>query len=223
MMSRIPRIGSAYRAFSTTPMAASNIGKLPIKINDSVQCFVEEIPMEFCKTFTKGKETYLLKQQIIMKGPKGVLKTDVPKFVNIANEDNTITVSVQDPTNRIQRSMWGTTRALLQNNFIGASEGHLAIVKFVGTCYRATLEDGVNGKKYVALKIGYPYTPKVLIPEGVTVTSPNPTRLLIEGPDKQQVKLFAAVIRKFKKPEPYKGKGIFVDDETIKLKEKKIK
>jgi len=95
-------------------------------------------------------------------------------------------------------------------------------VKFVGTGYRATLEEN-DGKKYVSLKIGFPYTPKLPIPEGLTVTSPNPTRLLIEGANKQQVKLFAAVIREYKKPEPYKGKGIFVDDEKIKLKEKKVK
>jgi large subunit ribosomal protein L6 len=81
----------------------------------------------------------------------------------------------------------------------------------------------LTAKKCVSLKIGFPYTPKLQIPEGLTVTSPNPTRLLIEGTDKQQVKLFAAVIREYKKPEPYKGKGIFVDDEKIKLKEKKVK
>ncbi|ODV78163.1 ribosomal protein L6 [Suhomyces tanzawaensis NRRL Y-17324] len=223
-MFRQPALGLiTRRAFATSPIARTNIGKLPIKLNDSVQCFVEEIPYEFSKTFSKGKETYRLDRQIIIKGPKGVLKTAVPKFVQISNVDNTITVSVDEPENKIQRSMWGTTRALLQNNFIGASEGHLAIVKFVGTGYRATIEEAPNGKKVVALKIGYPYTPKLPVPEGLTISSPSPTRLLIEGADKQQVKLFAAVIRKYKKPEPYKGKGIFVDDETIKLKEKKIK
>lgn len=208
------------RLLSTSSVRLSNVGKQPIRIGESIQCFTEEIPQEFCRSFTKGKDIIKLNKQIIVKGPKGVLKVAVPNFVKVQNEDNLVTVSVENPEDKIQRSMWGTSRSLIQNNVIGTSEGHLAIVKFVGTGYRATIED--DGKT-VALKVGYPYTPKLKVPEGLTVSSPNPTRLLIEGADKQQVKLFAAVIREHKKPEPYKGKGIFVDGETIKLKEKKIK
>lgn len=208
---------------SASAACLSNVGKLPIRLTDSVSCSVLNIPYELCRSFTKGKETFRLSQQVTIAGPKGVLKTEVAEFVKITNQDNVVTVSVEDPEHKIQRSLWGTTRAAIQNNFIGALEGHLAICKFVGTGYRATLETGDNGRQYVCLKVGYPYTPRLLVPTGLTVTLPAPTRLLIEGADIQQVKLFAAVIREHKKPEPYKGKGIFVNNETIKLKEKKIK
>lgn len=208
---------------SVSAPSFSNVGKLPIRLTDSVSCSVVDVPYELCRSFSKGKETFRLSQQVTIQGPKGTLKTDVAEFVKITNDNNTITVSVQDPEHKIQRSLWGTTRAALQNNLIGTLEGHLAICKFVGTGYRAMLETGDNGKQYVCLKVGYPYTPRLLVPNGLTVTLPAPTRLLIEGADIQQVKLFAAVIREHKKPEPYKGKGIFVNNETIRLKEKKIK
>lgn len=223
MLTRISRLSGGFRAFSAAAPARSNIGKQPIKLLQSVECATEDIPYEFCKSFTRGKDIISLNKQITIKGPKGVLKTAVPAFVNVEVHDGLVSVSVADPSDKVQRSMWGTTRAMIQNNVIGLSEGHLAIVKFVGTGYRALLEKDEAGNTVVSLKIGFPYTPKLAVPAGLSVTSPNPTRLLIEGTDKQQVKLFAARIREFKKPEPYKGKGIYVDDETIKLKEKKVK
>ncbi|CUM66024.1 uncharacterized protein PRCAT00003678001 [Priceomyces carsonii] len=211
------------RRFSSYSPLRSNIGKQPIRITENTQCTVEEIPFEFSKSFIKGKDTIRLSKQLVVKGPKGILKTAVPEFVNMKCEGNSISVSVENPNDKVQRAMWGTSRAIISNNVIGTTEGHLAIVKFVGTGYRATIENGEDGQKLVALKIGFPYIPKLKVPEGLTVTSPNPTRLLIEGTNKQQVKLFAAVIREHKKPEPYKGKGIYVDNESIKLKEKKVK
>lgn len=218
------QIKSGYRSFSASTFKFSNIGRQPIRLEESIVCNLEQIPTEYCKKFTKGKETILLDQQVVIKGPKGTLKLALPGFVKVENQDNQLlSVSVADPTNKIQRAMWGTSRALIQNNVIGATEGHLAIVRFVGTGYRAILENDDKGNKVVALKLGFPYTPILKIPEGLSVSSPNPARLLIEGIDKQQVKLFAARIREFKKPERYKGKGIFVDRETIQLKEKKIK
>lgn len=206
--------------FSSRSRIFSNIGKQEVRLGENVQCYTETIPFEFCKSFSKGKDTVSLDQQIVVKGPKGTIKVAVPSFVNVISNETSVNVTVDDPENKIQRAMWGTARALIHNNIIGTTDGHLAIVKFVGTGYRATIEDGKDGEKYVALKIGFPYTPKLLVPKGLTVSSPNPARLLIEGVDKQQVKLFAARIREYRKPEPYKGKGIFVNNETIKLKEK---
>lgn len=213
---------SAARLFCSTPCRASNVGKQPIKLATGVECRTEGIPFEFTSSFTKGKTTIELNKQVIVSGPKGTLKFAVPQFVQIDQTDGLVRVSVEDSSDKVQRTMWGTSRALIQNHVIGASEGHLAIVKFVGTGYRATVEKREDGV-YVALKIGYPYNPELKVPEGILVTLPAPTRLLIEGNDKQQVKLFAARIREFKKPEPYKGKGIYVDDEKVKLKEKKVK
>lgn len=220
MFARVPL--RQARCFSSAMPRFSFIGKAPVRLSEGVECFTEEIPFEFCKSFTKGKDTITLNRQIVIKGPKGVMKLAVPDFVSISEDQGQITVDVLNPKDKVQRSLWGTSRALIQNHVIGTSEGHLAVVKFVGTGYRASIEkEGEDS--FVALKVGYPFTPRLKVPEGVTVTSPAPTRLLIEGVDKQQVTLFAARIREFRKPEPYKGKGIFVGDETIKLKQKKIK
>lgn len=210
------------RLFSSAAPRFSFIGLAPVRLSEGVDCFTEEIPFEFCKSFTKGKNTITLNRQIVVKGPKGVMKLAVPDFVRISKAQDQVSVSVENPKDKVQRSLWGTSRALIQNHVIGTSEGHLAVVKFVGTGYRASIEKE-GDDLYVALKVGYPFTPRLKVPAGLSVTSPAPTRLLIEGVDKQQVTLFAARIREFRKPEPYKGKGIFVGDETIKLKQKKIK
>lgn len=213
---------SCIRQFSSSILRSSYIGKAPVRLLPGVECSVERIPYEFSKTFTKKRDTIELNKQLVVRGPKGVLKTIVPSFVDLKTTDNIVHVTVEDPTNKCQRSSWGTSRAILNNNVIGTSEGHLAIIKLVGTGYRVTVEK-VGEATYVHLKVGFPYIPKLRVPAGIEVSSPNPTRLLLQGIDKQQVNLFAATIRSIKKPEPYKGKGIYVNDETIKLKQKRIK
>ena len=124
----------------------------------------------------------------------------------------------------------GTTRAVLNNHILGVSEGHTAILRLVGVGYRATIETTAVTKtadypsqQFVSLKVGYSHPIELGVPQGVKASTPQPTRILLEGPDKEVVKQFAAEIREWRKPEPYKGKGIFVNDETIKLKAKKIK
>ncbi|KAK6197890.1 uncharacterized protein RJT21DRAFT_122700 [Scheffersomyces amazonensis] len=231
ILSKNSIVPCGIRQFSQTVVSQSNIGKMPIKIPNEVKVSTEEIPLEFCKSFNRGKQTYVLDRQVVIRGPLGVIKTPIPQFLSInekpAVDENvgTITVKIKDSKDKVQRSMWGTIRATLQNHTVGTTEGHLAIVKFVGTGYRAIIEEDPKDPsgKIVSLKLGLNYTPRLKVPKGLTVSSPSPARLVIEGINKQQVKLFAAVIREYKKPEPYKGKGIFVDHETIKLKEKKIK
>lgn len=124
----------------------------------------------------------------------------------------------------------GTTRAYLQNHIIGVSEGHTAILRLVGVGYRATVENAAttvspefDGQQFVILKVGYSHPIELPVPKGVKATVPQPTRILLEGVEKEFVLQFAAKIRMWRKPEPYKGKGIFVNGETIKLKAKKIK
>jgi len=124
----------------------------------------------------------------------------------------------------------GTARAYLQNHILGCSEGHTAILRLVGVGYRATVESSATtttatypGQKFVSLKVGYSHPIELGIPEGVTASTPQPTRILLEGVEKEVVMQFAAKIREWRVPEPYKGKGIFVNDETIRLKAKKIK
>jgi large subunit ribosomal protein L6 len=124
----------------------------------------------------------------------------------------------------------GTVRAYLQNHILGVSEGHAAILRLVGVGYRATVENTATtvapefkDQQFVSLKVGYSHPIELPVPKGVKATTPQPTRILLEGPDKESVTQFAATIRSWRKPEPYKGKGIFVNDETIKLKARKIK
>ncbi|KAL8664841.1 MAG: hypothetical protein Q9202_002703 [Teloschistes flavicans] len=124
----------------------------------------------------------------------------------------------------------GTTRKYLSNHVLGVSEGHTAILRLVGVGYRATLEPTATtvapaypNQPFVSLKLGYTHPIEMGVPMGVKATCPLPTRILLEGVDKETVMGFAAKIRKWRVPEPYKGKGIFVNDETIRLKAKKIK
>ena len=108
----------------------------------------------------------------------------------------------------------------------------MCILRLVGVGYRAEIHDTptvpkleaeYEGQKFMFLKLGFAHPVELGIPKGVKATVPQPTRILLEGCEKQVVSQFAAEIRKWRKPEPYKGKGIFVNDETIKLKAKKIK
>lgn len=124
----------------------------------------------------------------------------------------------------------GTTRAYLYNHILGVSVGHAAILRLVGVGYRATVEKSAEtqkpeypGQEFVSLKVGYGHPVELGIPLGMKASTPQPTRILLEGIEKEVVNQFAASIRSWRKPEPYKGKGIFVNGETIKLKPKKIK
>ncbi|MCJ1386409.1 hypothetical protein MMC17_009535 [Xylographa soralifera] len=133
---------------------------------------------------------------------------------------------IPDRKERKHREMWGTTRAYLQNHVLGVSEGHNA----VGVGFRASVEPTATtvkpeypGQQYVSLKVGYSHPIELGLPRGVKASTSQPTRILLKGADKEVVNQFAAEIRMWRKPEPYKGKGIFVNGETIRLKAKKIK
>ena len=114
---------------------------------------------------------------------------------------------------------------------MGVSEGHTAIMRLVGVGYRATIEERAGrdrkpefpGQKFLSLKLGFTHPVTEGIPRGVAVTTPSPTLILLDGMDKETIMSFAGKVRKWRPPEPYKGKGIFINDQTIKLKNKKIK
>lgn len=150
----------------------------------------------------------------------GKMSVSMPDFLTLNVEGNKATVNSPTPEIREHRAMWGTIRALIQNHVTGVSEGHTAILRLVGVGYRATIEDG--GKK-VGLKVGYSHPIELEVPESVKASVPQPTRILLQGPDKHALRQFAADIREWRVPEPYKGKGIFIDAETIKIKQRKIK
>ncbi|MCJ1234259.1 hypothetical protein MMC14_002218 [Varicellaria rhodocarpa] len=160
------------------------------------------------------------------------MSLQIPKYMDIDRnlETRKATLKVLDPKERDQREMWGTTRAYLQNHVLGVSEGHTAILRLNGVGYRATIESTATtvqseypGQQFVSLKVGYSHPIELGIPQGIKASTPQPTRILLEGIEKEVVMQFAAKIRMWRKPEPYKGKGIFVNGETIKLKAKKIK
>ncbi|KAK5078478.1 54S ribosomal protein L6 mitochondrial [Lithohypha guttulata] len=165
-------------------------------------------------------------------GPQGQLTVKFPAYIvtQYDEPDRKVTISVADPEIKHQKSMWGTMRSHVQNSVSGVSEGHICILRLVGVGYRATIEDKAitkkpeyEGQKFVSLKLGFAHPVELGVPKGVKATVPQPTRILLEGPEKHDITQFAADIRKWRRPEPYKGKGIFVNDETIRLKAKKIK
>lgn len=184
-------------------------------------------------------------------GRIGKLSLTLPPYVTVEHDTKArrAIVEIQDKKVREQREMWGTqhisnrrrvacllisrlgtTRAYLQNHVMGVSEGHIAILSLVGVGYRATIESSAitlspeyPGQQFVSLKVGFAHPVELGVPKGVKASTPQPTRILLEGPEREVVFQFAAKIRMWRKPEPYKGKGIFVNGETIKLKAKKIK
>ncbi|QLQ77881.1 hypothetical protein HG537_0A01280 [Torulaspora globosa] len=208
------------RYFSLSGTLRSHIGSTAIYLTPQTK--VSVTPLAAARIIRKGRKSMKLTQLATIEGPRGRVEMEIPDFVAVKLEDNNtkLSVCVTSPDAKIQRSMWGTVRSHLNNHVNGVNEGHLASLRFVGTGYRAQLE---HNNTFVNVKVGASVTQGLTIPEGITVKSPSPTSLLIEGCNKQQVLLFAANLRKFHPPEPYKGKGIYVNNETIKLKDKKIK
>ncbi len=137
--------------------------------------------------------------------------------VNVTVEDNLVTVKPASETKRA-RMMWGTTRALINNMVKGVSDGFTVNLEINGVGYRAA----VQGKS-LQLQLGYSHDIDFPIPEDVTIKCDKPTAISISGRDKQRVGKIAAEIRAYRGPEPYKGKGIKYDTETILRKEGKKK
>ncbi|KAA8910489.1 putative mitochondrial 54S ribosomal protein YmL16 [Sphaerosporella brunnea] len=218
MFSRIrPSVEAAsspLRSFSTSQQCSSKIGRMPISLPPSVKLTKVAPPPRRGRTQEMGT--------LQVEGPLGKLSLPIPEFLSIDIDEaaKKVTVTPQDQYHRQQRAMWGNTRALIQNHIIGVSEGHVAILRLVGVGYKASIE---NGGKIVNLKVQYAHPVELEVPDGVKASTPQPTRILLEGTDKHVVKQFAAEIRQWRVPEPYKGKGIFVNAETIKLKTRKIK
>ena len=140
--------------------------------------------------------------QVVVKGPKGQLESQFNQDLKITLNGSEL--SVERPNNEIfTRKIHGTTRSLLNNMIIGVTEGFKKQLEIRGVGYRAQLQGNV-----VVLQMGYSHPVELPIPEGVTVTLPKNTDVIVEGIDKQLVGEFAAKIRSVRKPEPYLGKGI---------------
>ena len=152
-----------------------------------------------------------------VKGPKGTLSLQLREEISYAVEGDTISVQPANDTKQA-RAFWGMQRTLVQNLVTGVTEGFTKKLLITGVGYRAAAQ-GRNLK----LQLGYSHDVNVDVPEGIEVKTPDATTVEISGSDKQKVGQLAAEIRRWRKPEPYKGKGIKYDGEFIFRKEGKKK
>ncbi|HEX5764661.1 MAG TPA: 50S ribosomal protein L6 [Woeseiaceae bacterium] len=154
---------------------------------------------------------------VTLKGKKGALSLDLNSEVQVAQEGNELTVKRRS-NSRFASAMSGTTRALLANMVKGVSDGFEKKLELVGVGYRAA----AAGKK-LNLTLGFSHPVVFVVPEGISIETPSQTEVIIRGADKQQVGHVAAEIRRFRPPEPYKGKGVRYSDERVIIKEAKKK
>lgn len=165
-----------------------------------------------------GKATLSYSDSVLtVKGPKGELTLEVVDDVNVEVGDNAVTFTPKDDSKRA-RAMWGTMRARAQNMVVGVTEGFEKELELVGVGYRAQMQGSD-----VKLSLGFSHDVIYKAPAGITLASSKPTEVKISGADKQAVGQVAAEIRKYRPPEPYKGKGIRYAGEQIRRKEGKKK
>ena len=156
-------------------------------------------------------------QTVTAKGPKGELSFVVNDEVLVKLEEGEINVSPRD-NSKDARSKWGMTRTMISNIVTGVAEGFEKKLEINGVGYRAAMQG-----KNLQLALGFSHDVVYEVPEGIQVATPKPTEIVVTGIDKQRVGQVAAEIRKYRKPEPYKGKGVKYADETIVRKEGKKK
>jgi large subunit ribosomal protein L6 len=170
-------------------------------------------------TIPSGVEVTLDGGHVTVKGPKGVLEHDAPEDIVVSREGDDLIVSRPDDE-REHRALHGLTRSLISNMVVGVSEGFTKELEIVGVGYRAA----AAGPRRLDLQLGFSHPVAVDAPEGVEFEVPAPTRITVRGFDKQLVGQVAADIRKIRKPEPYKGKGIrYVDEHVLRKAGKSAK
>jgi large subunit ribosomal protein L6 len=176
----------------------SRIGKRPVPLPSGVSASTED-------------------QTLVVKGPKGALQMQMRDEIRYDISDDGISVVPANDTKEA-RAFWGMQRTLVQNLVTGVSEGFSKVLEINGVGYRAQAQ-GRN----LRLQLGYSHDVNFPVPEGVEVKTPDQTTIEISGIDKQKVGQVAAEIRRWRKPEPYKGKGIKYRGEYIFRKEGKKK
>jgi large subunit ribosomal protein L6 len=161
----------------------------------------------------KGIEFKVAGETVTVKGPKGTLSFVVPAGVEVGIAGSEVQLKAKDA---LSVKLAGTARAILANMVKGVSEGYERKLELVGVGYRAALQG-----KDLNLSLGFSHPILFKAPEGITITAPTQTEVLIVGADKQRVGETAAKIRAFRPPEPYKGKGVRYAGEKITIKEAK--
>src|SRR3954469_7634490 len=165
----------------------------------------------------QGVEVQVAGGILTAKGKLGTLKMNLSSEVTTKVEDGKVWVKPNSETKRA-RALWGTTRAIVNNMVAGVSKGFEKNLEISGVGYRAAVQG-----KTLNLQLGYSHDIQFPIPDDVKIVCEKPTTIKITGADRQRVGQVAAVIRGYRKPEPYKGKGIKYDTETIRRKEGKKK
>ncbi len=171
----------------------SRIGRMPISVPSGVDVTIDG-------------------QQLTIKGPKGTLHHTVVSPITVAGNDGILTVSRPDDE-RDSRSRHGLTRTLVHNMVVGVTEGYAKSLEIVGVGYRVVAKG-----RDLEFALGYSHPVPVVAPNGINFVVESPTRLRVEGIDKQQVGEVAANIRKLRKPDPYKGKGVRYAGENVRRK-----
>jgi large subunit ribosomal protein L6 len=165
----------------------------------------------------KGVTANVSGQSVKVKGPKGELSFLASDDVELTFADGTIAIEPRGESKRA-RSAWGMSRTMVQNLMRGVTEGFERKLEITGVGYRAA----VAGKS-LQLNLGYSHDVNYPIPAGITIQCPKPTEIVVTGADRQRVGQVAAEIRAFRRPEPYKGKGVRYSDEYVHRKEGKKK
>ena len=171
----------------------SRIGRMPVAIPSGVDVTIDG-------------------RQVTVKGPKGTLSLEVVQPIEVKQADGTITVSRPSDEGEI-RALHGLSRSLIANMVTGVTDGYRKTLEIVGVGYRVQ----ARGKD-LEFSLGYSHPVPVSPPDGITFRVETPTRLVVEGIDKQQVGEVAANLRKLRKPDPYKGKGVRYQGEVIRRK-----
>jgi large subunit ribosomal protein L6 len=169
----------------------SRVGRSPITVPSSV-------------TVTLSGAT------VCVKGPQGTLERQLPEGITVAQEGDTLVVARPDDERR-HRALHGLSRSLVANMVSGVTDGFTKELEIVGVGYRAT----AKGPNALELALGFSHPVLVDAPEGITFEVPAPTRVIVKGIDKEKVGQVAADIRKLRKPEPYKGKGVRYAGERV--------
>jgi large subunit ribosomal protein L6 len=166
-------------------------------------------------TIPSGVDVKVDGQKVTIKGPKGTISREFHSDITISVEEGQIKVS-RPSDEKHHRALHGTTRSLLSNMVEGVTNGFQRGLDIVGVGYRANKQ----GNKLV-LSLGYSHPVEYTPEAGIEIEVPSQTKIIVKGVDKERVGQVAAEIRAFRKPEPYKGKGIKYDDEVIRRKEGK--